>query len=87
MFQRVSESESAMVWSEVSHGILGKDWEKARKAKRNVEQMQRELQKERDSRGEKWLPKHFTVTHSKENGWDCSPIESQVPPAPIVVPI
>ncbi|PKI56685.1 oxysterol-binding protein-related protein 4C-like [Punica granatum] len=83
----ISERESAVVWGEVSRGILGKEWEKAREAKRSVEQRQRELQKERDSRGEKWAPKHFTVTHSKEDGWDCSPIESQVHPAPIAVPL
>ncbi|KAK4755712.1 hypothetical protein SAY87_009469 [Trapa incisa] len=83
----VSDSESAMVWSEVSRGILTKDWEKAREAKRGIEQKQRELQKQRDSKGEKWAPKHFNVTYSTETGWDCSPIESKVPPAPIVVPI
>lgn len=76
-----------MVWSEVSRGILEKDWEKASEAKRGIEQKQREIQKERDSRGERWAPKHFNVTYSKENGWDCSPMESQVPPAPIVVPL
>ncbi|KAK4756170.1 hypothetical protein SAY87_006297 [Trapa incisa] len=83
----VSEKESAVVWSEVSRGILDKDWEKASEAKRSVEQRQRELKKERESRGERWAPKHFNVNYSKEKGWDCSPIAGQVPPAPIIVPL
>lgn len=80
-------SESAIVWSDVSQSILSKDWEKAREAKKVVEEKQRELLRERDSRGETWIPKHFTVSHSKEGGWDCSPIQKWVPPAPIVVPL
>ncbi|XP_041019159.1 oxysterol-binding protein-related protein 4B-like isoform X1 [Juglans microcarpa x Juglans regia] len=80
-------SESAVVWSEVSQCILSKDWEKAREAKRTVEEKQRQLLRERGSIGESWVPKHFTVSHSKENGWDCSPIQKRVPPGPIVVPL
>ncbi|KAJ7979418.1 Oxysterol-binding protein [Quillaja saponaria] len=80
-------SESALVWSELSEGILSKDWEKAREAKKVVEEKQRDLLRERESRGETWAPKHFIVSHSKEGGWDCSPIQKCVPPAPIVVPI
>ncbi|KAI3440128.1 uncharacterized protein J3R85_003984, partial [Psidium guajava] len=82
----ISWSESAVVWSEVSRGILSKDWDKAREAKRSIEEEQRELKKERDSRGETWIPKHFTVSCNKENGWDCSPIQKSVPSAPIHVP-
>ncbi|XP_041021984.1 oxysterol-binding protein-related protein 4B-like [Juglans microcarpa x Juglans regia] len=85
--KEVWPSESAMVWSDVSQSILSKDWEKAREAKKVVEEKQRELLRERDSRGETWIPKHFTVSHSKEGGWDCSPIQKWVPPAPIVVPL
>ncbi|KAB1204284.1 Oxysterol-binding protein-related protein 4C [Morella rubra] len=80
-------SESAVVWSEVSQGILSKDWEKARQSKKAVEEKQRELLRERESKGETWIPKHFTVCHSKEGGWDSSPIQKWVPPAPIVVPL
>ncbi|KAL3749183.1 hypothetical protein ACJRO7_010299 [Eucalyptus globulus] len=79
-------SESAVVWSEVSGGILSKDWDKAREAKKAVEEEQRKLKRERDSREETWVPKHFTVSHDEENGWDCSPIEKSVPSAPIHVP-
>ncbi|XP_038698332.1 oxysterol-binding protein-related protein 4A-like isoform X3 [Tripterygium wilfordii] len=85
--QEVWPSESAVVWSEVSQGILSKDWEKAREAKKTVEEKQRELLRERASRGETWVPKHFTVTYTKEGGWDCSPIQNSVPPAPISVPL
>ncbi|PON48939.1 Oxysterol-binding protein [Parasponia andersonii] len=80
-------SESAIVWSEVSQGILSKDWGKAREAKKAVEEKQRELLRDRKSKSEIWVPKHFNVSYSKENGWECSPIEMVVPPAPIVVPL
>ncbi|KAL3745868.1 hypothetical protein ACJRO7_014895 [Eucalyptus globulus] len=79
-------SESAVVWSEVSLGILSKDWDRAREAKKAVEEEQRKLKKERDSKGETWVPKHFTVSYDKKNGWDCLPIEKSVPSAPIHVP-
>ncbi|CAL2225867.1 unnamed protein product [Prunus armeniaca] len=80
-------SESALIWGILSQAILGKDWSKAREAKKAVEEKQRELLRERESRGETWVPNHFTVTHSKEGGWDCSPIQKWVPPAPISVPL
>lgn len=80
-------TESTAVWSEVSRGILGKNWTKAREAKSTVEDCQRKLAKERKSKGENWVPNHFTISDSKEDGWDCSPIQERVPPAPIVVPL
>ncbi|KAM4113169.1 hypothetical protein ACJW30_05G199100 [Castanea mollissima] len=80
-------SESALVWSDVSRGILSKNWEKAKEAKQAVEEKQKELQRERESRGENWVPKHFTVSQSKEGGWECSPIQKWVPEAPIIVPL
>lgn len=79
-------SESAVVWGEVNEGILTGDWEKATEAKRAVEEKQRELLRERKSKGETWIPKHFIVSYNKEDGWDCSPKEKIVSPAPIVVP-
>ncbi|XP_024033841.1 oxysterol-binding protein-related protein 4B isoform X2 [Citrus clementina] len=80
-------SESAAVWSEVSQYIMRQDWEKASEAKKAVEEKQRKLLRERESAGETWVPKHFTVTCNKERGWDCSSIKKVVPPAPIVVPL
>lgn len=80
-------SESAVVWADVSQAILKKSWEKAREAKNSVEQRGRELSKERKMKGETWVPKHFIVTYSNENGWYCSPTKTLVPPAPIVVPL
>ncbi|GMN62073.1 hypothetical protein TIFTF001_031165 [Ficus carica] len=71
----------------VNEGILSKDWGKAREAKKAVEERQRELLRERKSRGETWVPKHFIVSCTNKDGWDCSPIEKIVPPAPIVVPL
>ncbi|CAL1408574.1 unnamed protein product [Linum trigynum] len=88
--QSVLASESASVWSEVSRGILSRDWEKAKEAKRAVEEKQREMAKARKSRGEVWVPKYFTPSKCDGDGDDdtCeySPIETLVPPAPIVVP-
>ncbi|XP_022987409.1 oxysterol-binding protein-related protein 4C-like [Cucurbita maxima] len=84
--KNVLPSESAVVWSEVSQGILSKDWEAAKRAKRALEDKQRELSRERASRGETWVPKHFTFSYTKEGGWDCTPIHKSVPPSPIVVP-
>lgn len=83
----LSPSESAVIWAEVSRGILSKNWEKAREAKTAIEVRERELARDRESRGENWVPKHFTVSYSKENGWECSPNQKWVPPAPVVVPL
>ncbi|KAF4393856.1 hypothetical protein F8388_018347 [Cannabis sativa] len=83
----VCQSESAMVWSEVSQGIMSKNWEKAREAKKEIEKNQRVLQKERKSKSETWVPKYFNVSYSKKNGWNCSPLQKTIPPAPIVVPL
>ncbi|XP_062192772.1 oxysterol-binding protein-related protein 4C-like isoform X2 [Phragmites australis] len=79
----LSPSESAVVWGEVSEAILTKDWEKARQAKRRVEDRARKLQKERN---EVWMPKHFSLSQNKHGVWECWPLEPSVPPAPIVVP-
>nr|KYP57518.1 hypothetical protein KK1_003783 [Cajanus cajan] len=78
-------TETALVWGELSQAILSKDWEKARDAKKSVEERQRELQRERVSKGQSWVPKHFIVSYTKEKGWDCSPIQKWVQNAPIVI--
>jgi len=82
--QSVWATETAHVWSELSEAILNKEWEKAEEAKKSIEERQRELRRERESKGENWVPKHFTVSYSKEKGWNCSPIEKWVPNAPII---
>lgn len=84
--QEVSDKESARVWGEVSQGIKSNEWERAKEAKRSIEEHERELAKERKQKEETWSPKHFTVTYSKENGWECSPKQKWVPSAPIVFP-
>jgi len=63
---------------------LSKEWEKAREAKKIVEERHREVGREREEKGENWTPKHFVISYSKEEGWDCSPIQKSVPHAPIV---
>ncbi|KAJ9162796.1 hypothetical protein P3X46_022540 [Hevea brasiliensis] len=85
--QGVLPSESAAVWSAVSEGILSKNWEKAREEKKAVEEKQRELVRDRNSRGQTWVPKYFNLSYNKEGGWDCFPTQKWVPPAPIDVPI
>ncbi|VVB11514.1 unnamed protein product [Arabis nemorensis] len=82
--QKVMETESAMVWSEVSEGILKKDWETAGEAKRVIEEKQRDSLKQRGASGESWVPKHFSVVKDGKD-WDCSPRQPTVPPAPLVI--
>ncbi|CAH2077937.1 unnamed protein product [Thlaspi arvense] len=82
--EEVMESESAMVWSEVSEGILKKDWERASEAKKAVEEKQREALKQRKASGESWVPKHFSVVKNGKD-WDCSPLHPTVPRAPLVI--
>ncbi|MCD9560296.1 hypothetical protein HAX54_018818 [Datura stramonium] len=82
----VMPSESTVVWAEVSQSILSRNWEKAKQAKTIVEERERELAKERKSKSEIWVPKHFTVSYTKESGWVPTPNERWVPPAPIIVP-
>lgn len=79
-------TESALVWGEVSRGILRKEWEEAKEAKKAVEEKERELRREREYTGETWIPKHFKLSYTNEEGWNCSPEHTLVPPAPIVVP-
>lgn len=78
-------TESAVVWAEVSKAILKGDWDKAREAKRSVEERERKLRRERKARGEAWAPKHFRVAISKDGDWECWPLEQTVQPASITV--
>ncbi|CAA7060300.1 unnamed protein product [Microthlaspi erraticum] len=82
--QEVMGSESALVWSEVSEGILKKDWKRAGEAKRLVEEKQRESLKQREASGESWVPKHFSVVKDGKD-WDCSPLQPTVPRDPLVI--
>lgn len=84
LYQNVWPTESALVWGELSEAIINNDWEKAREAKKTVEETQRILQRERELKGETWIPKHFIVSQSNEDGWNCSPIQKWVPDAPII---
>nr|XP_027069693.1 oxysterol-binding protein-related protein 4C-like isoform X2 [Coffea arabica]XP_027069694.1 oxysterol-binding protein-related protein 4C-like isoform X2 [Coffea arabica] len=84
--QGIWPTESTVVWGDVSQAILNKSWDKAKEAKSAIEEREREQVKERKSKGQNWVPKHFTVSYSKESGWDCLPIHKSVPPAPIVAP-
>ena len=79
-------TESALVWGEVSQAVMKGEWEKAKEAKRVVEESERRLRSERKSRAEAWAPKHFRVANNtKEGAWECWPIEQSVPPAPVTV--
>ncbi|XXG58004.1 hypothetical protein AAC387_Pa04g0428 [Persea americana] len=81
----VLPTESALVWSEVSQGILTKNWEKAKAAKKDIEERERKLARERKSIGDSWVPKYFNVSCTKDGGWECTPKQEMIPPAPIVV--
>ncbi|CAA6671146.1 unnamed protein product [Spirodela intermedia] len=80
-------TESAVVWADVSEAVVGRDWDRARVAKRRVEERERRLRAERDASGEIWAPRFFRVTPNKDGGWECRPIAPEVPPAPIVVSV
>ena len=75
------------MWHELTQGIVERDWKKAEEGKKSIEKNQREMARERKSRSETWDPIHFATSYCKEKGWDCSPLQSLVPVAPIVVPI
>ncbi|MQL85178.1 hypothetical protein Taro_017697 [Colocasia esculenta] len=77
-------TESAMVWAEVSEAILNRDWDKAREAKRSIEERERRLRRERSVRGEAWVPKFFTLAQAKDGGWECWSKHKVVPQAPII---
>lgn len=82
--QEVMESESIMVWNELSEKILKNDWERAKEAKKAVEEKQRESLKQREASGESWVSKHFLVVKDGKD-WDCSPLQPMVPRAPLVI--
>lgn len=82
----IMPSESTVVWAEVSESILSKNWDKAKQAKTIIEEKEREFAKERKSKNEIWVPKHFRVSYSKEFGWEATPKERWVQKAPIIVP-
>ncbi|KAK7329752.1 hypothetical protein VNO77_23929 [Canavalia gladiata] len=85
--ESVWPTESALVWSELSQAIMRKDWEKAKEAKKCVEEIQRKILRERDIEEKTWIPKNFRVSYSKDKKeWTCSPIYKWVPAAPIIAP-
>ncbi|GLJ25058.1 hypothetical protein SUGI_0479480 [Cryptomeria japonica] len=78
----ITPTESALVWSEVSKGILNGDWSSAAAAKTRVEEEQRNSTRQRESGGMSWIPKHFI---RKGDGWDYLHRPRLVSPAPISV--
>ncbi|CAN6452695.1 unnamed protein product [Victoria cruziana] len=78
-------TESCLVWSEVSRAILENDWERAREAKKTIEERERRSQGESKSKGISWSPRYFDVVKTKDNEWDCFPKRPLVAAAPIVV--
>lgn len=73
------------MWSQVSGAILDKRWDKAREVKSCIEEKQRQIARDRKSKGQDYAPKYFKLSHTNETGWDCFPNFNLVPPAPIVV--
>ncbi|KAL2338677.1 hypothetical protein Fmac_013123 [Flemingia macrophylla] len=83
--ESVWPTESALVWSELSKAIMNKDWEKAKEAKKGVEERQKQMLRESGVKGENWNYKNFRVSYDKERReWDCSPTHKWVPAAPII---
>ena len=76
-------TESSFVWSEVSEALMRKEWDKASEAKKYIENTQRKLLKERESKGKIWRPKYFSISKTQQGTWDCFPLHQWVPPAPI----
>lgn len=77
----VAATESAVVWSEVSESIMRGDWNKAREAKRCVEEKQRK-------EGAQWQAKYFTISssHRDSGEWVYLYRPQCIPPAPIIMP-
>mmetsp|Transcript_1952 Transcript_1952/g.7007 ORF Transcript_1952/g.7007 Transcript_1952/m.7007 type:complete len:383 (-) Transcript_1952:410-1558(-) len=61
-----TEIESRRVWHAVTKSIFEKNLDQATKYKTLIEDAERVLRKQRDSRGEKWTPTHFETV--KKNG-------------------
>lgn len=62
-----STNESRRVWHTVTKSIYKKNLELATKYKTLIEENERKVKKERDSNGEKWTPRYFSVL-KKEDG-------------------
>ncbi|XP_028774089.1 oxysterol-binding protein-related protein 4B isoform X2 [Neltuma alba] len=82
--ENVWATEAASVWSDVSEALMRKEWDKASEAKRCIENAERKLLRERESSGQIWTPKHFTVSRTEQGTWDCRPLHQWVPSAPII---
>lgn len=81
--EALSSLESANVWSEVTAHVVNGNMEKAREAKRRVEDAQRVERDGRVSGDDLWSPKHFVATQSRS--WEWRHAGAPVPPAPLVV--
>lgn len=51
--------ESRRAWADVIAGIKANNWEKTSTAKNKLEEAQRELRRQREQRGEEWVPAFF----------------------------
>ncbi|XP_047308174.1 oxysterol-binding protein-related protein 4C-like [Impatiens glandulifera] len=80
-------TDSILVWRKVNEGIVKGRWDEAREAKTEVEEKERALVRERNEKGESVSPKHFSISHTIENGWHCLPLQKSVSLAPLIVPI
>lgn len=60
------ERESRRLWSKVIDAIIRNDQDTATEAKSVIEDLQREEQKIRDAKGEKWVPRFFKRTETDD---------------------
>lgn len=61
-------NESRRLWSKVTAAIKAKDLDRATEAKSQIEDQQREQAREREARGESFVPKYFKPT-GKNGEW------------------
>ncbi|EMR09083.1 hypothetical protein PNEG_02429 [Pneumocystis murina B123] len=60
------DRESRKLWSKVIDAIIRNDQDTATEAKSAIEDLQREEQKLRDAKGEKWIPRFFEKTETDD---------------------
>jgi hypothetical protein len=66
------ERDTDVVWGECYEAMDDHRWEDARKAKRKVEEAEREERRRREARGDIWKPRFFTY-NEQEKAWTRDP--------------
>lgn len=80
--ERVAKSESIVVWSGLTNGLLDENWDVAGGAKNKVEEDQRKIRKDRDDKKIEWKPKYFVLV---DGNWAWREPSKGVNDAPIKI--